>query len=292
MWLGGTKAKRMNFSAQARNATHMTSSLALTDADIARLAPSVFAMTAHESRSARYAHIPTVDVLTGLRKEGFVPFMAQQGKCRVEGKSDFTKHMIRLRHVDSMARANEVGADVNEVIVLNSHDGTSAYKMMAGCFRFVCANGMVVGNIIDDIHVKHTGTVVQDVIEGAYRILDGFNAVDAAKDGMKSLQLTSGEQNVFAQAALALRYPEAETVEAAPIAIADVLRARRIEDQDNSLWTTFQRAQETLVNGGVRTRRNGRRATTRAITGIDGNVALNRGLWILAEGMKALRIAA
>ena len=61
-------------------------------------APSIFAEGKHASRSERYTYIPTIDVLRGLRNEGFEPFMVAQGASRVEGKAEFTKHMIRMRH--------------------------------------------------------------------------------------------------------------------------------------------------------------------------------------------------
>lgn len=38
----------------------------------------------------------------------------------------------------------------------NSHDGTSSYQMIAGMFRFVCCNGMVAGEIHNDVRVRHT----------------------------------------------------------------------------------------------------------------------------------------
>jgi len=34
--------------------------------------------------------------MRGLQREGFQPFMVAQGASRVEGKADFTKHLIRL----------------------------------------------------------------------------------------------------------------------------------------------------------------------------------------------------
>jgi len=136
-------ATRFSRNAQ-RNQVFSSTGLALSESDLMRIAPSVFAEGAHESRSARYAHIPTVDVLRGLAREGFKPFFAVQGKCRTEGKENFTKHMLRFRHEDQIARS---GADVNEVILINSHDGTSSYQMLAGCFRFVCSNGLVCGNL-------------------------------------------------------------------------------------------------------------------------------------------------
>ena len=33
-------------------------------------------------------YIPTIEVLRGLRKEGFEPFMVAQSKSRIEGKSE------------------------------------------------------------------------------------------------------------------------------------------------------------------------------------------------------------
>lgn len=258
--------------------------LALSESDLMRAVPSVFAAEAHESRSARYTYIHTIEVVKGLAREGFRPFFAVQGKSRTEGKENYTKHMLRFRHLDTIERA-----DVNEIILINSHDGTSSYQMLAGCFRFVCCNGMVCGSIVEDIRIKHSGNVVGECIDGAFRILDGFERVDASKDAMKSLQLSSGEQEAFARAALAIRYPDKEE---APIRTDQVLTARRMEDRDSSLWTTFQRAQENLVQGGIRTTDRRRRTHTRAVNGIDGNVALNRGLWILAEEMRKLRVAA
>lgn len=66
----------------------------LADDQLRRVCPSAFASTAHESRSDRYAYIPTSSIIEGMRKEGFVPVKAQQSASRVEGRGEFTKHMI------------------------------------------------------------------------------------------------------------------------------------------------------------------------------------------------------
>ena len=102
----------------------------LSDDQIRRVAPSIFADAPHESRSPRYSYIPTATVLTELRKEGFQPFMVCQTRVRREDRRDFTKHLIRLRHASQIN-----GAEANEVVLLNSHDGTSSYQMLAGQFR-------------------------------------------------------------------------------------------------------------------------------------------------------------
>jgi hypothetical protein len=86
----------------------------------------------------------------------------------------------------------------------------------------------------------------------------------------------------MAKAALTYRFGE----EFQPVNETQLLTPRRVQDQRNDLWTTYQRIQENLVKGGL-TGRNatGKRARTRAVSGIDGDVKLNRALWVMAETM-------
>jgi hypothetical protein len=156
----------------------------LSDDQIRRVAPSIFADGKHESRSERYTYIPTIDVLRGLRNEGFQPFMVCQTRVRHDDRREFTRHMIRMRHADDIT-----GEEANEIILLNSHDGTSSYQMLAGAYRFVCQNGMVAGDTVRDIRVPHKGNIVQSVINGAFDVLDGFDLIREQKDGMKALTL-------------------------------------------------------------------------------------------------------
>jgi hypothetical protein len=68
----------------------------LSEDQMRRAAPSIFAVGKHASRSERYTYIPTIEVLRGLSREGFRPFMVAQGTSRIEGKTEYTKHMIRI----------------------------------------------------------------------------------------------------------------------------------------------------------------------------------------------------
>ena len=75
----------------ARNTFVIRSEAPLAEDQMRQAAPSIFAEGKHASRSDRYTYIPTIDVLRGLRKEGFEPFMAAQSKSRIEGKTEFTE---------------------------------------------------------------------------------------------------------------------------------------------------------------------------------------------------------
>ncbi len=188
------------------------------------MVPSIYADAPHESRSERYRYIPTAAVPTELRKEGFEPFMVTQTRVRNEDRREHTKHIIRLRH------ANQVNHSIaNEIILLNSHDGTSSYQMLAGGFRFVCSNGLVCGNTVADVRIPHKGDIAGQVIEGAYEVLNGFERVRESREAMQSVTLDDGEAEVFARAALALKYDDPD--KPAPITESQILMPRRFDDR-------------------------------------------------------------
>ena len=160
--------------------------------------------------------------------------------------------------------------------------------MLAGMFRFVCKNGLVCGDTVADVRVPHKGDVAGQVIEGAYEVLHGFDRAQASRDAMRAITLDQGEADVFARAALTLKYDDPD--KPAPITESQLLASRRFDDNRPDLWSAFTRVQENLVRGGLLGRAaNGRRHRTRPVQGIDQNVRLNRALWLLADGMQRLK---
>lgn len=252
-----------------------------TDDQIAQVAPSVFTTEPHASRSERFAQITTADILRGLRGEGWGVFAAGQTKARPD-RREHTKHMLRLRRLDSHA----VVDGSPELVLLNAHDGTSSYKLMGGYFRYACLNGLIAGDICSTVRVGHSGNAVERVVRGSYEVLDGLTRVVESRDTMRAITLSHDEQRVFATAALAVPWDEGK----APVSASGLLRARRWEDRKDDLWSVFNRVQENVVQGGVAGRAaTGRRISTRGVAAIDKNVAVNRALWTLAEGMASLK---
>lgn len=252
----------------------------LTHEELMQFVPSVFSEDKHESRSERYTYIPTITLLDNLQSEGFRPFFACQTRVRDESKREHTKHMLRLRREGQIT-----GKQVPEIILLNSHDGSSSYQMLPGLFRAVCSNGLVCGESFGEVRVPHKGNVVERVIEGAYEVLGVFDRVEEKRDAMQSLLLPPPAQQVLAKVALTYRFGE----EHQPVTESQLLAPRRWQYESGDLWTTYQRIQENLIKGGLYGRNaKGGRTHTRAIKGIDGDVKLNRALWVMAENMLQL----
>lgn len=277
-----------------KTATFKQSNSPISTQELAAIAPSIFAEAPHESRSERYRQIPTSKVLENLQKEGFEAFFAAQSRSRVPGKSDYTKHMLRLRHasqIDSKAKGG-----VPEIILINSHDGTSSYQLLAGWLEFVCMNGLVNGTLLEDIRVKHSGNLDQistKVIEGSYRVLDSFAELTDQREQMQAIDMHPRIQQVFAQTALRLRYQPDEETGNMPVTIRpeQVIQPRRYADNGSSVWNVFNRAQENLVErGGIGYRTStGRNMTTQAVRSIDKNTKLNQELWAAAQAIAAMQ---
>ena len=267
----------------------------LTDDQIRRAAPSVFAEEAHESRGTRYGFIPTAQVLAGLRNEGFQVVKAAQTRCRDEGKAAYTKHLLRLRHPDA-SNLVAIGDEIPEIVLVNSHDGTSSYQLSAGWFRLVCLNGLVVSSSqIDDVKVRHSGNVVNNVIEGSCRVIETLKQIAPVVDSYRGIQLDRYEQQALARAAIELRWgSDPETGNSlAPVTAEKLLAPRRIADRNADLWTTFNVVQENLIKGGLSGQNaSGRRSSTRAVAGVDANVRLNKALWTLTEALAGHKQAA
>ncbi|EGX3499242.1 DUF945 domain-containing protein [Salmonella enterica] len=250
----------------------------LTHEELMQYTPGVFGEDKHASRSDRYSYIPTITLLENLQREGFEPFFACQSRVRDPDRREHTRHLLRLRRTGQIT-----SQQVPEIILLNSHDGSSSYQMLPGLFRAICTNGLVCGQSSGEIRVPHRGNVVEKVIEGAYEVLNVFDRVEEKRDAMQSLLLPTPAQQAFAKAALTYRFGE----EHQPVTASQILTPRRYEDRQNDLWSVFNRCQENLLKGGLPGRTaKGKRSHTRAVKGIDGDVRLNRALWVMAEQLQ------
>jgi len=259
-------------------------------------APSIFAVEPWQKMSEKYAFIPTIDVVEAMRAEGFQPVMATQARTRIPGKQEFTKHVIRFRDMraGNTPQLTHLGQIFPELILTNSHDGASAYKLDAGLFRLVCLNGLTVaaGNV-SQINVTHRGgnDAAHAVINASFQVVEDFPEVIDSVETFGALQLSAPEQNAFAEAALMLRY---DTPEAAAVRAADLLRVRRNADAAPTLWNTFNTVQENIIaprkgTRGVYDPTTARRKVVRGVNGISEDARINKALWQLTARMAEIR---
>lgn len=261
--------------------------------------PAVFAEGAHASRSDRYVFVSTKEMVEQLVSCDFVPVEARVSKPRDEDHKAFAKHSLRFRHKADLNNGGErkVGDTSFEVMLRNAHDGTSSYQFHAGLFRLACLNGMVVSEgTVGAVHILHKGNRERQlaaVANGAANVLaQGPRVIDQVRN-WQGITLNQDERMAFAEGAHVVRFSDGQGEVDTPIKAGQLLHARRPADAGTDLWSTFNVVQENVIRGGLAAYgRNHRRATTREVRGIDGDIKYNKGLWRLAEELAAYKQAA
>jgi len=266
--------------------------------DLERFVPSIVADTPHASRSEKYGFVSTMQLLMGLR-DRFQIVQASQSRVRSDqSRREYTKHMIRLRQ-RGVAPVTELGGLFPELVLINSHDGSSSYQLMAGLFRLVCSNGMVVcDSDMGSVRIPHKAGAIGDVIDASYTVVESAaGSIERARDWSR-IELKRDEQVYLAESAHALRFEEGTAIGEA-ISPHALLAPRRMADTGSDLWSITNRLQENVIKGGLtgiarnpEDRRRSRRVSARAVTGVDQDVRLNKQLWALAEKMAELKAAA
>jgi hypothetical protein len=257
----------------------------LSNDEIIEMAPAAGAWEPLSGVSSRYSFVPTVTAVDLLRDAGWHPIFASQSGVRRKERDGFQKHLIRFARPDLIMHDERI-----DLLLYNSHDRGCSFKLMAGIWRFVCSNGLVVGDEYVNFSHKHIGFSPDDFMQSAFKIAGSVGEIAGQMDEFKEIELIPGAQTIFAEAAHKLIYDEPEE---APILPNDLLTPRRYEDQENDVWTTYNRIQENIMSGGLHGTKidasgRRRRVTTRPVRALDKNLKLNQALWVLTQKMAEL----
>lgn len=260
----------------------------LTLEGIRQVCPAVFALEPHQSRGPRYRYVPTIDPLQRLLDTGWGVYEASQQRSRAADRDPYAKHMLRLRKLEHFGVANwqHSGDGVPEVVLINAHDGSAAYHLKAGFFRFICSNGLMVGTNISGFTIRHTisAQTTAEVIDGATRVVtEGFPRMLDNIERFQRITLNRAHAYRLAQRGIELRYGTMLP----KFPVEDLLTPRRPEDEEPTLWNVYNRVQENVLYGGwvVRSMGYNRKSTVRPVERVSAVAAINAGLWDTATAL-------
>lgn len=267
----------------------------LSLARVKAVAPSAFSTTPWSGMTDKYNFLPTVEGITALMHAGFYPVLAMQSRSRIPGKEAYTRHMIRFRHESQLGTL--YGGEIPEPILLNAHDGTSAWIVELGLWVSICKNGCLFGEKIYTFRVAHRGQrTVQEVVDASYRVMGQAEILKSDIEHMKQIDLAPAERKAFATAALAVRYntkitDDGHLEKPVPYTPQMVLAPRYQEQRSPTLWNDYQNLQRNLEGrGSVSTRTlDDKKHTIRKVNSVSGRVGLNHALWALTKQMEAIK---
>lgn len=242
---------------------------------------------AHGKTSDRFGFVSTRAMLDVLADFGWHPSKVMEAGARGDNRG-FQSHIVRLRN--DLLKTPVVGEYHPEIVLKNSHMGTSSFKLMCGVYRLVCSNGMTVGETWRSHTVRHVGFTTEKA-EGAIKLTTALlpEVIDAV-ESMRAISLNDSEREVFAKSAIELLKGDDNQWAIEPRRILEV--RRWADRKDTSLWGTFNVVQENVIKGGYRRQNaDGHYSRARAVKSIDKDLKLNQALWTLAEEMVKLKTA-
>jgi hypothetical protein len=238
--------------------------------------PAVFADCASARTKPTYRFINTHEVLEALIDAGFQVAAARQARTRQGADPTYARHLIRLQVRREILTLDDCRP---EICLINAHDGTQAYQLIAGLYRPLCRNGLLcrMGDFAM-IRVPHRANIITDVVAGARQLTAQFERIGSLVRAMAVRMLSEAEQLALAQRAFEIRWANPDT--RPRLRPAQLLEARQAPDATPSLWHIFNRLQQAALAGGVVYRSERERLVrTRRIQGIREDVRVNCALW-------------
>lgn len=241
--------------------------------------PSIFTDHKAPDRSEAYQHANTAAIVETLQQYGWEPVAVSGGKARKAELVPYKAHGVRFVSRDLPGN----GLERPQLVLRNAHDTSSAVIIKAGFYTFACANKTVVGASLAHVRVLHRDYTPQRLMDGVSGLLQRLPQAMASLDAWRGIQLTEEQRFAFYDEAKQLRWPSEDTTRK----VLSFGTIRRVEDSGDSLYTAFQRAQETLIRGRnwveVQTEKGAKVRKARPIGALDASIRINTGLWDLTE---------
>jgi hypothetical protein len=251
---------------------------ALTTDQMKQSAPAIFSEQAiGNTVSKEYRHYSTSVFIAELEKLGWIPIEVRQIKAKDAKFMTYKRHLIRIYPAKKLS-----SDEFPSIVLINSHDGTCAYRIYAGVFRVVCTNGMIFGQTQYSVKLIHRWNP-QDLVQAiSYQIIENMTRIADDIHTMKHIVLTPQEQLRMAEFAIDLlnqdSYNQNRTVRSIPN--ESLLQRHRAEDQDNSLWVMYNVIHENSLKGfKYCDEKNGKKRSCRKITSIQRELWFNSNLY-------------
>jgi len=239
--------------------------------------PLAVTSSTHSDRmSDKYVHINTGDVLSKFMDLGWS--VSSASAARHSKTPEHARHLVRLRHPSF----NDINLDgvTPELIILNSHNGSWALRIMLGMYRMACCNGIVAGSVWDGITLKHYNlkNLEDRVLESTQHMESLTNKLAGTVKDWVQVEVPYEDQSKLAEEAIRIRWGSKT-----PVTTDQLLEARRNEDRGSDLWHVFNRIQENLTQGGFTGRSsNGRNLRISTVRNVKRDFKFNNDLFQVA----------
>lgn len=264
----------------------------LSNEDIKRVCPMALHTTpTNPNVSNKYVQANTMTVVEDLAKLGWYPVQAKQCRNKKNSSGIRSFHMVAFQNPDvkimrNLDNGEKVVDTYPRIILTNSHDGYNSFKFMVGLFRLVCSNGLVCGESMVEMSIRHMNYDFEELRKIVATAIEQVPKIVGTMNKMRDIEATEEQKVAMATEVVKIRkgIDTNENIEIEQDVIEDILTPIRAEDNTNDLWTIFNICQEKMIKGGFSApSRKSRNRKQRAITSIKKDMEYNQRLWNTAS---------
>jgi hypothetical protein len=183
------------------------------------------------------------------------------------------------KHLSIFERETDTDEDGRfNLMLLNSHNGSSSLRLEAGYFRVLCENQLVHGKV--GVRIPHRGQALDRFAEAIPLVLTQMQAFKETKALLRDKVLDGEAQLELAYFALQLRGLDTDGLDelSAIRNQQNILTSRRSQDRGPSAWHRFNVVQENIIKGGVRLHQGEHYKMLRPITAAERLLDVNQRL--------------
>ncbi len=257
----------------------------MTETEVQTAAPALFATQPWPEATDRYGFVNSGSIAQALGEAGYGIVWATQTRKRDPARVPFAQHYFRVRNLRQTTAVVE-GAGRFEIILMNSHDGTSSFSVRPCIVNPKNNVPIIAAGSMLNYRSNHTTRSVAGVVDAVSEIAATFPRVAEVIAQMQNIILTEDEVQEFAKEAGRLRYGGKK----APFEFSLLAKPQRMEDRgDRSLWTIVNVVLENALMGGQTytlpptKKRSSSIRTVRGLKRIYGIAQVSVGIWNLAE---------
>lgn len=207
------------------------------------------ATAASNTVSENYRFLSTQQAHEVLADFGFIESRYRQSKA--------TKEVGFQKHVSIFERDTDKDEDGRfNLLMLNSHDGTSSLRLEAGYFRILCENQLGSGDV--GVRIVHRGEALAKFAQSVPLVIQQMELFKETKALLRDKTLSDDARWELAKFALQLRGVDLTGLDEYQLTrnLQNLLTIRRYEDRGLNAWHVFNVVQENTIKGGVRLYQN------------------------------------
>ena len=199
---------------------------------------------------SNYGFVNSEALVSTFKSQGWDLVSSQAVRTRKLERLGYQKHLMRFENkaISSIEGLNVNNTSKPQLVVINSHDGSTSLQILWGLIRIACANGIIAGTSISSVRFRHSQNVMEQLPVGIQTLMDNAPTFFNSIVQLSNKTFTPNAVEELVKQAYDKRLEGVGKLLSVNYRLPDV---KRSEDAGNDAYTIYNRIQEVVMRGGI-----------------------------------------